>query len=115
METASYSQSDVSSLIFSTSLPGVRRLPDDALRGFVCPVARILSLVPPMSTTRTLLGGRSTGGDGGLGVSSTTIGLRGVATTSTPDDRGGGKAYPPNSSAGEPGAGSRHHRPRPPP
>ena len=44
MEMASYSQSWASARTVSTSFAGVNSRPDGALRGSVCPVARILTL-----------------------------------------------------------------------
>src|SRR5437879_1131884 len=58
MEMASYSHPAASDCTVSTMRIGVSRLPEGALRGSDWPVARILNLVPPMSTTRMEAGGR---------------------------------------------------------
>src|SRR5260221_2160267 len=52
METRSYSQSLVASLTCLTILPGVRVGREGNRRGSFCPLASILTLVPPASITR---------------------------------------------------------------
>src|ERR1700688_1150451 len=52
MERRSYSQSLVASLTCFTMLPGVMVGPEGKRRGSFCPVASILTLVPPTSMTR---------------------------------------------------------------
>src|SRR5580765_3214490 len=54
METTSYIQFPASFLTLATILRGVKSLPDANFRGSAWPVARIFTVVPPMSTARTL-------------------------------------------------------------
>src|ERR1700758_2523050 len=54
METTSYFQFPASFLTLATILRGVKSLPDANFRGSASPVARIFTLVPPISTARTL-------------------------------------------------------------
>src|SRR6185369_7443105 len=86
METASYSQSLANSLTASTILPGVILFPEGTLRGSDCPVAKTLTLEPPTSTTRILVGVAAADDGESLGVSSTIIGGL-IATTSTESPR----------------------------
>src|SRR5262245_12960677 len=55
-EIASYSQSRASPRTVSTRRAGVKSRPVGDLRGSVCPDARILIFVPPISTERILAG-----------------------------------------------------------
>src|SRR5438874_2014115 len=50
MDTASYSQPSAKLCTVSTSAAGVNSLPEGAFRGSTCPVARIFTFVPPIST-----------------------------------------------------------------
>src|SRR5262245_16347304 len=55
MATASYFQSSASALTLATIASGVRVGPDGNFRGSACPLARHLTLVPPISTTRAFI------------------------------------------------------------
>src|SRR5262249_12107345 len=54
-ETASYAQSAASCFTPETISLGVSFGPDGSFRCILCPLARILTEVPPMSTTSTFL------------------------------------------------------------